>query len=270
VAKAESKTQKPHGLTAGAPAHVAIIMDGNGRWAKKRLLPRQAGHVAGIAALRRIVRASRDFGITHLTVYAFSTENWSRPKAEVTGLMALFRRFFDADMSKLNDENVRVRFIGRREDLAGDIRNMIEAGEVMTKANTGFHLTIAFNYGAREEIVAAARALAEDAVAGKAEPAAITEDVLDARMQTAGFPPVDLVIRPGGEKRISNFLLWQAAYAELVFRDTLWPDFGADDLRNALDEFALRERRFGGLGPSAPGDGDAEAGAVAQVKQAGT
>jgi undecaprenyl diphosphate synthase len=239
----ESQT-RPHNPT---PAHVAIIMDGNGRWAKKRHLPRQAGHVAGISALRRTVAAARDLGIAYLTVYAFSTENWQRPPAEVSALMGLFRRFFHADMRKLQSENVRVRFIGGRSGLSPDIARMIEDAERMTEANTGLSLTIAFNYGAREEITGAARAVILEALAGRIDAATLTEESFGCHLQTAGFPDVDLVIRPGGEKRISNFLLWQAAYAEFVFVEALWPDFDHAHLVEALAQYSLRDRRFGGV-----------------------
>jgi undecaprenyl diphosphate synthase len=222
-------------------------MDGNGRWAKKRLLPRTAGHVAGISALRKTVMAARDLGVEYLTVYAFSTENWQRPPTEVSALMGLFRRFFHADMAKLQRENVRVRFIGGRPDLAPDIRSMIEEAEAMTAENSALNLTIAFNYGAREELTAAARAIALAAAEGRIDAASLSEDGFGQFLQTQGFPDVDLVIRPGGEKRISNFLLWQAAYAEFVFSETLWPDFGRIEFEQALQEYAGRERRFGGV-----------------------
>jgi undecaprenyl diphosphate synthase len=239
------------------PRHVAIIMDGNGRWAKKRLLPRQAGHVAGISALRKTVMAARDLKIAYLTVYAFSTENWQRPPTEVSALMGLFRRFFHADMSKLQRENVRVRFIGRREGLAPDISGMIAEAERMTETNTGLNLTIAFNYGAREELATAARHFARAVAEGRMGPEEITEARFSEGLQTHGFPDVDLVIRPGGEMRISNFLLWQAAYAEFVFVETLWPDFGRGDLESALSDYAGRDRRFGGIRPEHEDEGGA-------------
>jgi len=247
VANKDNDATAQGGLHNPVPRHVAIIMDGNGRWAKKRRMPRQAGHVAGISALRRTVAAAHDFGIEYLTVYAFSTENWQRPPAEVSALMGLFRRFFHADMRKLQSENVRVRFIGRRAGLAPDIGKMIDEAERMTEANNGLNLTIAFSYGAREEIVGAARALARSAAAGLLIPDEITEASFSLHLQTSGFPDVDLVIRPGGEKRISNFLLWQAAYAEFVFVEALWPDFGHEQMATALSEYAVRDRRFGGI-----------------------
>jgi undecaprenyl diphosphate synthase len=258
VANHGTNAESPVRPRNATPRHVAIIMDGNGRWAKKRLLPRQAGHVAGISALRKTVMAARDLKIAYLTVYAFSTENWQRPPTEVSALMGLFRRFFHADMSKLQRENVRVRFIGRREGLAPDISGMISEAERMTESNTGLNLTIAFNYGAREELAMAARTFARAALEGRITPDEITESSFSEGLQTHGFPDVDLVIRPGGEKRISNFLLWQTAYAEFVFVETLWPDFGRADIDTALADYAGRDRRFGAIPPEHEGDGAAE------------
>ncbi len=249
VAKLRDDAKLPLAVYGNVPRHVAIIMDGNGRWAKRRLLPRQAGHVSGIAALRNTVAAARDLGISYLTVYAFSTENWQRPQSEVSALMGLFRRFFHADMKRLQKENVRVRFIGRRENLDSDIVSLVVQAEQMTEMNSGLNLTVAFNYGAREELMRAAQALASDAANGRIDPATISEKDFSDRLQTGGFPDVDLVIRPGGEKRISNFLLWQAAYAEFVFVEALWPDFGKEHLEEALKEYASRRRRFGRLAP---------------------
>lgn len=249
MASSDEKSTQADAVARNMPKHVAIIMDGNGRWAKKRLLPREAGHVKGIAALRQTVAAARDLGISYLTVYAFSTENWDRPQSEVLSLMGLFRRFYHADMKRLQKENVRVRFIGRRDGLAKDIAGLIEQAEQMTETNSGLNFTVAFNYGAREEMVVAAQSLARDAATGRLNPATISESMFSHRLQTAGFPDVDLVIRPGGEKRISNFLLWQAAYAEFVFSDVLWPDFGRVHFEAALQEFGGRNRRFGRLPP---------------------
>jgi len=229
------------------PKHVAIIMDGNGRWANDRLLPRTAGHAQGIAALRKTVAAASELGISYLTVYAFSTENWQRPQSEVQSLMSLFRRFFHADMKRLQKENVHVRFIGQREGLDSDIAGLIREAEKMTATNTGLNLTVAFNYGAREELVIAAKSLARDAATGRLNPATIEENMFSYRLHTAGFPDIDLVVRAGGEKRISNFLLWQAAYAEFIFLDVLWPDFGKAHLEAVLREYACRNRRFGRL-----------------------
>jgi undecaprenyl diphosphate synthase len=249
VANSDEQTEPSVAALSSTPKHVAIIMDGNGRWAKKRLLPREAGHVKGIASLRQTVAAARDLGISYLTVYAFSTENWQRPQSEVRSLMGLFRRFFHADMKRLQKENVRVRFIGRREGLDSDIAGLIQQAEQMTEANNGLNLSVAFNYGAREELVLAAQSLARDAATGRLNPSAIDEKTMSHRLQTAGFPDVDLVVRAGGEKRISNFLLWQTAYAEFVFLDVLWPDFKKEHLEAALQEYASRNRRFGRLPP---------------------
>ena len=234
---------------AGLPHHVAIIMDGNGRWARNRLLPREAGHVKGISAVRKVVRAARALGIQYLTLYTFSTENWRRPESEVRHLMGLFRRYCRADIEKLHSHNVRVRFIGARSGLAPDIAELIESAESLTANNTALNLAFAFNYGSREELAEAARVLARAAMRGELDPDSISPDLLGRSMQSAGIPDADLVIRSGGERRLSNFLLWQAAYSELVFTEKLWPDFGADDLHAALAEFARRERRFGGVPP---------------------
>jgi undecaprenyl diphosphate synthase len=230
------------------PNHVAIIMDGNGRWAKNRRLPREAGHVRGIVSVRRVVRAAREIGLRYLTLYTFSTENWRRPESEVRHLMGLFRRYCRADVEKLHRHNVRVRFIGARAGLAPDIAEIIESAESLTAKNTALTLSFAFNYGAREELAHAARALAHEAALGRLDPEAITSEVFGQSLQSAGLPDADLVIRSGGERRLSNFLLWQAAYAEFVFVDKLWPDFDRADLLAALAEYARRDRRFGGVG----------------------
>jgi undecaprenyl diphosphate synthase len=229
------------------PKHVAIIMDGNGRWAKNRLLPREAGHVKGISSVRKVVRAAREMGLQYLTLYTFSTENWRRPESEVRHLMGLFRRYCRADIEKLHKHNVCVRFIGARAGLDPDIAELIEEAETLTARNTTLNLAFAFNYGSREEMAESARVLARAAAAGTLDPERITPAMFGQSMQSAGIPDADLVIRSGGERRLSNFLLWQAAYAEFVFTDKLWPDFGAGDLEAALAEFARRERRFGGV-----------------------
>jgi undecaprenyl diphosphate synthase len=229
------------------PKHVAIIMDGNGRWAKNRLLPREAGHVKGIASVRKVVRAARELGLQYLTLYTFSTENWRRPESEVRHLMGLFRRYCRADIEKLHKHNVRVRFIGARAGLDHDIAGLIESAETLTAKNTALNLAFAFNYGSREELAEAARRLAREAAEGRLDPDRIDAKLFGQSLQSAGIPEADLVIRSGGERRLSNFLLWQAAYAELVFTDKLWPDFGALDLQAALDEYGRRERRFGGV-----------------------
>lgn len=230
-----------------APTHVAIIMDGNGRWAQMRGLPRQEGHRRGLEALRRTVRNAGDLGIRVLTLYSFSTENWRRPKAEVSFLLGLLRRFVENDLAELHEAGVRVRIIGSRADLAPDLRLLIERAESMTAGNDGLTLVVAFNYGSRDELVRVARALAVDAAAGRLSPEAIDEDMLAARLDTVGLPEPDLVIRTSGETRISNFLLWQAAYAEFVFTPVLWPDFDRKALEEAVAEFHRRERRFGGV-----------------------
>jgi len=229
------------------PRHVAIIMDGNGRWARKRHLPRQAGHVAGVAAVREVVRTATDVGLRNLTLYAFSSENWKRPQTEVGALMGLFRLYFRNDLAEMVERGVRVRVIGNRSRVADDIRQMIEEMEKNTVANTGLNLTFAFDYGGQEEIAAAARELARAAKEGRLDPEKITPELFATRLFTCGLPEPDLVIRTSGERRLSNFLLWQSAYAELLFVDTLWPDFTPERFLEALGQFAHRERRFGSL-----------------------
>jgi undecaprenyl diphosphate synthase len=236
---------------ADLPRHVAIIMDGNGRWARKRHLPRAAGHVAGVSTVRNVVRAATDIELQNLTLYAFSSENWKRPPTEVNHLMGLFRTFFREDVDELVERNVRMRIIGNRCRAAPDILNMIEDGETRTAANSGLNLTFAFDYGAQEEIAAATRAMAEAAARGRLDPSAITPEFFAAHLSTCGTPDPDLVIRTGGERRLSNFLLWQSAYAELVFLDTLWPDFSRDEFVGALAAYFQRERRFGSVAPEA-------------------
>ena len=237
------------------PRHVAIIMDGNGRWAKKRYLPREAGHYAGMKAVRETVRAACDMGLENLTLYAFSSENWKRPKTEVGALMGLFRTYFRSDMDELVERNVKMRIIGHRGRVASDIHQMILDSESRTAKNTGMNLTFAFDYGGQEEIVAAAQELARAAREGRLDPETITPELFAARLFTSGLPEPDLVIRTSGEHRLSNFLLWQSAYAELLFLDTLWPDFDRAALEAAMAKFAGRERRFGAL--------DIDSGAVA-------
>ncbi|WP_417468101.1 isoprenyl transferase [Maricaulis sp.] len=229
------------------PRHVAIIMDGNGRWAKARGRPRAFGHARGVEAVRRIVEAAGEMGVRHLTLFSFSTENWSRPAEEVGALFELLRRYVEADLETLRGRGVRIRIIGRRDDLSAELRAIIERAESGTRDNQDFHLTIAFNYGGRDEIVRASRELARAVAAGEIEADAIDSDALAARLDTAGLPDVDLVIRTSGEQRISNFLLWQAAYAELLFLDVLWPDFEPKHLADAIESFQQRERRYGGL-----------------------
>lgn len=232
---------------AGVPAHVAIIMDGNGRWAQKRHLPRAEGHRRGVEALRRAVRAAAARGVRYLTIYSFSSENWRRPASEIADLMNLLKLFVRRDLSELHRANIRVRILGERTDLKPDIAALLDETESVTRDNTGLTLIVAFNYGSRQEIVRAARRLAEDVATGRIAPDAIDADVFAARLDLAGVPDPDLIIRTSGEQRLSNFLLWQAAYAELVFLPVLWPDFDEATFDEALAEFARRERRYGGL-----------------------
>lgn len=229
------------------PAHVAIIMDGNGRWAKARGLPRVAGHRAGVEALRSTVRAAADLGISWLTVYAFSSENWSRPKSEVTDLMGLLKIFIRRDLAELHNSGVRVQIIGDRASLQSDIRSLLEEAETLTAGNDSLTLVIAFNYGGRDEIARAARRLAEAVARGEIASEAITPELLAEELDTSGIPDPDLVIRTSGELRLSNFLPWQSAYSELVFLPCYWPDFTREHLAGALHEYTGRERRFGGL-----------------------
>jgi undecaprenyl diphosphate synthase len=230
-----------------APRHVAIIMDGNGRWAAERGIPRGEGHRRGVEALRRTVRAAGDLGIGYLTIFSFSSENWSRPAKEVSDLMGLLRRFIRHDLADLHSSNVRVRIIGEREGLDPEISRLLQEAEDLTRDNTGLVLVIAFNYGARQELARAARRVAEEIAAGRLEPAAVTAEVLGRFVDAPDVPDPDLLIRTSGEQRLSNFLLWQAAYSELVFLPIYWPDFDRAALERAIDEFRHRERRFGGL-----------------------
>jgi undecaprenyl diphosphate synthase len=244
------KAELPAAVAADAfevPRHVAIIMDGNGRWAAARGLPRTEGHRRGVEALRVTVRAAGEMGIQVLTIFSFSSENWSRPPAEVRDLMGLLRRFIRHDLADLHRNNVRVRVIGEREDLAPDIRRLLEEAEELTGGNDGLIVVVAFNYGARQEIARAAQRLAADVMAGKLPVEAITADALGSRLDAGDLPDPDLIIRTSGEQRLSNFLLWQAAYSELVFVPAYWPDFDRATLENALAEYRRRERRFGGL-----------------------
>jgi undecaprenyl diphosphate synthase len=239
---------------APAPLHVAIIMDGNGRWAKERGQIRTLGHRAGVEALKKTITAAVDLDVTHMTVFAFSTENWRRPAAEVNDLMGLLRAFIKSDLERLSREGVCVRIIGQRDGLPADIIGMVDDAHEKTKDNSRFFLQVALNYGAQADIVAAARSLAEQVAAGTLRPEDITDERFEGGLSTHGLPPLDLLIRTSGEHRLSNFLLWEAAYAEFVFQDILWPDYGREALKAALDIFAGRSRRFGGI----------EAGNVAQ------
>ena len=229
------------------PRHVAIIMDGNGRWAKKRHLPRFAGHRAGVEAVRKVSRAARAMGIAALTLYAFSSENWRRPEDEVSDLMGLLRLFIRSDLDELAREDVRLRVIGDYRRFPPDLVEMIDGALARTAANTGPILAIALNYGSQAEIAAAARRLAERARDGELDPQAIDEAAIELELFTGDLPPLDLLIRTSGEVRLSNFLLWQAAYAELLFVDTLWPDFDGTALAEAVAAFGQRQRRYGGL-----------------------
>jgi undecaprenyl diphosphate synthase len=227
--------------------HVAIIMDGNGRWAKKRFLPRIAGHRAGVEAVRRVSRAARQLGLECLTLYAFSSENWKRPASEVADLMGLLRHFIQADLDEFHANGIRLRIIGNYRALDASLVQLIDAAVARTAANSGPMVAIALNYGGQDELVRVAQSLAQRAVAGDIAIDDIGIEAIDACLDTADLPPLDLLIRTSGEQRLSNFMLWQAAYAELYFTDILWPDFDAAALVAALDAFKLRDRRFGGL-----------------------
>jgi len=230
------------------PRHVAIIMDGNGRWAKARGLPRALGHKEGVEALRRAVEASRELGLSHLSVYAFSTENWNRPQPEIDALFDLLRVFVRRDLARLHKDGVRIRIIGSRDGLSDDILSLIDEAMEKTRDNTRLTLNIAFNYGGRGEIVAAMREMARAVEAGRLKPDQIDEAMVSRMVWTGESPDPDLVIRTSGELRLSNFLLWSGAYAELMFMDLWWPDFNKESLEKAIDAFRRRDRRFGGLG----------------------
>ena len=234
-------------LQSSNPRHVAIIMDGNGRWASARGLPRSAGHKVGVDAVRRAVRAASEFGIEFLTIYSFSTENWTRPKTEVMFLLELLRRFISQDVAELHASGVRIQIIGDRTNLDVKLVRMIEDAERLTAENTKLKLTVAFNYGSRQELVRAAQKLAVQVQSGTLNSDAITADTLSQALDTAGMPDPDLLIRTGGEERISNFLLWQCAYAEFVFVPEFWPEFNAEIFARAVAEYNARERRFGGV-----------------------
>lgn len=228
------------------PRHVAIIMDGNGRWANKRGLPRVAGHRAGAEAVRRTLRAAVKNGVEVLTLYAFSSENWRRPEEEVSDLKGLLGYYLERELDSLAKEGVKLRLIGDYEAFGPDLSKRLEKAMASLQSNRRLTLVVALNYGSRAEIAAAARKLATKAVSGEIEPASIDEEALGSHLQTHGLPELDLLIRTSGEVRLSNFLLWQAAYAELVFTPTLWPDFDEAELVKAIEQFAARERRFGG------------------------
>lgn len=233
------------------PRHVAIIMDGNRRWARARLLPRVLGHHAGMRAVRNVVTSANELGVAYLTLYSFSSENWQRDAHEVSDLMGLLRRFIRDNLAEMHAKNVRLRFIGGRDRVSPDILQMLDESRVLTQSNTGLNLTIAFNYGGQDEIVDAVRAIAREAKAGTIQPDAIDREIISGYLHTAGVPDPDLVIRTSGEQRLSNFLIWQSAYAEFVFTDVLWPEFDRQALLAAIEEFGRRDRRFGGAGDAA-------------------
>jgi undecaprenyl diphosphate synthase len=232
---------------ASVPRHIAIIMDGNGRWAKARGLPRVAGHRQGAEAARKVLRAAGEAGVECLTLYAFSSENWRRPETEVNDLMSLLRFYIGAELNTLHREGVRIKILGDHTAFPPDVAKLVDGAVSKTAANTRMTLAIALNYGSRAELATAAKRLARRAVAGEIEADAIDEALIDQSLYTSDLPPLDLLIRTSGEVRLSNFLLWQAAYAELLFVDTLWPDFDGDELRRAIAHFTGRERRYGGL-----------------------
>lgn len=235
--------------TAPTPRHIAIIMDGNGRWARRRNRPRTFGHSEGVEALRRTVEAAGEAGVEYLTVFGFSTENWRRPAEEVNALFDLLRLYVARDLDKLAREGVRVRVIGAREGLKRDIGEIVENAEARTRHNSKLNLTIAFNYGGQDEIARAARRLAEDVAAGKVQASAIDAKLFESYLDTQELPPPDVLVRTSGEFRLSNFMLWQSAYAELVFLDVLWPDFGKEALAEAIEVYRRRDRRYGGTAP---------------------
>ena len=228
------------------PKHVALIMDGNGRWAQARGLPRAMGHREGVQALKRTVQAAPQYGIECLTVFGFSTENWTRPAEEVADLMGLVRAYVASDLNRLEREGVRLRILGRRTGLPADIAAIIDRAEAQTAHNDRFLLQVAFNYGGRADIVDAAQRYVDRVLAGEAT-GPLDEETLGGGLSTAGGPPVDLIVRTSGEQRLSNFLLWDAAYAEMVFQNVLWPDYGAEALADAVEQYLNRDRRFGGV-----------------------
>ncbi len=244
--------QPERAAPSGSPAdpdglHVAIIMDGNGRWAKQRGLPRAFGHRAGVSALRRTVEGAEALGVGRLTVFGFSTENWNRPEPEVSEILGLMKAYFASDLARLERDGVKVRIVGRRVGLAPDILAIVEEAEARTAKNHKFHLQVAFNYGGRADITDAARKFAKAVAEGKACPEDLDEELFERQLSTSPATAPDLIIRTGYERRLSNFLLWECAYAELIFQDVHWPDYGPDHLKAAIAEYQSRERRFGGV-----------------------
>lgn len=229
------------------PAHIAIVMDGNGRWATKRGLPRTAGHGAGSEAFRRIATYCKEIGVRYLTVYAFSTENWKRSEAEVSAIMGLLRKYLFEAIEKMERDQIRLEFLGDLSRLSPELRQLCERTREISRRYEGFQANICLNYGGRDEIVRAARAYAQDCLEGKARPEELTEEFFGSLLYSRGIPDPDLIIRPSGEIRISNFLLWQSAYAEYYFTDVLWPDFGPEELEKAIASYERRSRRFGGV-----------------------
>lgn len=234
--------------TLRTPMHMGVTMDGNGRWASQRGRPRTDGHREGIKALKRLIEYAIRYGVPYLTVFSFSSENWRRPKEEVDFIFKLMKRFVETDLQELHRNNVRVRILGERDGLGPDLIAIIDRVEHVTVHNTGLNLNVAFNYGGKAEIAAAARELAREVAEGRMDVRDITEETLTRSLYTQDMPEPDLMLRTGGEQRFSNFLIWQAAYAELVFLDAYWPDFSESDFLQALEQFSARERRFGGVG----------------------
>ena len=242
-----SQKQAGQAELSGLPRHVAVIMDGNGRWAQKRGLPRTAGHKAGAENFRTIATYCKDLGMDYLTVYAFSTENWKRPRSEVDAIMGLLDQYLHESIETMARDNIRLRFLGDTSVLSPKLRALIEETDEITRHITGFQANICLNYGGRDEIVRAARRFARECVDGKRSPEDLTEAEFPSYLWSAGLPDPELLIRPGGEVRVSNFLLWQCAYSEIYVTDTLWPDFGKEELDKALAWYQTRDRRFGGL-----------------------
>jgi len=246
VTDIEGKNARLSEAEEATPRHVAIIMDGNGRWASRRGLPRSVGHRRGVEAVRRTVRAAIELGIPYLTIYSFSSENWSRPVDEIDDLMGLMKRFIRRDLAELHQSGVRIRVIGERDNVDPELLALIDEACELTRENQSLTLVIAFNYGSRAEIAKAARRLAEAVAAGRLSPEEVTAEALEGALDTQGIPDPDLLVRTSGEMRLSNFLLWQSAYTEFVFLDAYWPEFGRELLEEAIARFRARERRFGG------------------------